>query len=323
MLTLLLSQIKSVLKEDWSNELVFNKLFFPVGWEKIVLYSLPLMPTAITLIGFNYVDIIMLNIYVNPSKVGEYAASARLSFFFATLFPSITLIFAPLIAGQHGKNNLENIEMLFKAMVRWVCYMALPVLVFFLIANKEIMLIFGKEFTKDGPIVLTILMSGHIFEFISSGTGIILTMTGHQYKELINYLASVLLNILLNIILIPSYGLIGAAAATTLSRLIITAVRLYIIFYIFRIQPFTKKLSAAFGISFIFYLAYYCVTYYGGYSFGPYINVFIAIFCSVIIALSIITFGFEKEDYKIINIYIDKIRKIAAGKKVSAEIGGS
>jgi len=321
MLILLLSQIKRVLKEDWSMELVFNKLFFTSKWQEIVLYSLPLMPTALTHIGFNYVDIIMLNIYVEPSKVGEFAAPARLGFFFANLFPSITLIFAPLIAGQHGKNNMENINLLFKAMIRWICYMALPVLVFFLIASKEIMLIFGKEFTNDGPIVLTILMIGHIFEFISSGTGIILTMTGHQYKELINYLGSILLNILLNIILIPSYGLKGAAVATTLSRFIITVIRLYVVFHIFRIQPFTKKLSVPFGTTFIFYLGCYLVTYYGGYTFHSFINISIATICSSIIILIIISSGFEKEDHEIIKIYFDKIRKIGFRKKAFTETG--
>ena len=305
MLLIVQYQIKKTMGPAWSPLLVLNNLIFPRGCRKILFYSIPFMPIAAILISYNYVDIIMLNIFVDSQRVGEYAAAARLGLLFATLFHSTNLIFAPLIAGQYGTNNMANIKILYKSVARWIFYVSFPILIFVLIANKQIMMIFGEEFMQYGPMVLVILSIGHVFASITGGVGMVLTMTGYQYKELMNVAGSIALNIVLNLLLIPSYGLIGAAIATTLSRFVIQSIRVLIVFHLFKMQPLTKKFITPVVTGLAIYMLYLFIT--EKFMVSSLAELFFGMAGVCITVVSILKIGFEKNDYHILSQFWEKI----------------
>lgn len=298
-------QIKKTMGPAWSPLLILNNLIFPRRWREILAYSIPFMPIAAILISYNYVDIIMLNIFVDSQRVGEYAAAARLGLLFATLLHSTNLIFAPLIAGLYGTNNMANIKILYKTVTRWMFYVSFPMVIFVLIANKQIMMIFGEEFMQYGPMVLVILSIGHVFASITGGVGMVLTMTGHQYKELMNVAGSIVLNIILNLLLIPSYGLIGAAIATTLSRFVIQSVRVLIVFHLFKMQPLTKKFITPVVTGLVIYILYLFIP--GKFMVSNLAELFFGMAGVCITLVSILKIGFEKDDYHILSGFWQKI----------------
>ena len=72
--------------------------------------------------------------------------------------------------------------------------------------------------------------------------GYILSMTGHQKKDLSINTVAMVLSIGLNIVLIQKYGIIGAAVADALCRIGINSARMIAVYRIFKVQPFTAKL---------------------------------------------------------------------------------
>jgi O-antigen/teichoic acid export membrane protein len=110
-----------------------------------------------------------------------------------------------------------------------------------IIFSKEIMGIFGPEF-KGGWQVLLILGSAY---FIIVGTGPltpVLQMTGKQDIEMVNSLSLLIINIGLNLLLIPAYGMIGGAIATSISLILIKLLRLYQVNRMLRLIPYTRQI---------------------------------------------------------------------------------
>ncbi|CAK8716566.1 hypothetical protein KKHLCK_05695 [Candidatus Electrothrix laxa] len=214
---------------------------------EVVRYSLPLFLSGITGILMNSIDIFMLGRYVSADQVGIYAAASMIAvFLLTTLIIPMNSMFAPLVAGKHGSGDITSIHRLYVATTRWMFFFATPPVVIIIIGHSSIMAVFGQDFIEDGGTVLQILILGHFVNCLTGGVGQILSMAGHPKKELFANILVAVLNISLNVILIPRFGLVGAAAATSSSLAAVNLLRVFIIYNIFKIQPFTKKLVVFF-----------------------------------------------------------------------------
>ena len=94
-----------------------------------------------------------------------------------------------------------------------------PLIIITSLIPEQILGVFGEEF-QTAAIPLIILLIGQIFNTVNGPTGIVLQLTGHQkvFKNII--LVSSIINIALNYILIPMYGLVGAAIANSFSLIL-------------------------------------------------------------------------------------------------------
>jgi O-antigen/teichoic acid export membrane protein len=111
-----------------------------------------------------------------------------------------------------------------------------------MLAREPMMLIFGEQFLQYGPTVLLILGLGSLFIALSGSGGLLFILSGHQYIELGMLGFFVLLNLLLNLLLIPQYGIIGAALATIVSNMVTILIRILLIYRYFKIHPFSSHL---------------------------------------------------------------------------------
>lgn len=206
-----------------------------------------LLPYSLTvlLVGFSQLllirtDRIMLGIFGLARDVGIYNAAA-ITAFQATLFlVSFNAIFSPIIANLYNQGCIDHLGNLLKITTKWVFGLTLPVFLVFVLFSKQIMGLFGSEFTI-GQSVLISLGAAQLINASSGSVGLILIMTGFQKIELINSVILGGLNIFLNILLIPTYGILGAALATGLSIVLINLARLLEIYHLYKIHPY--KLS--------------------------------------------------------------------------------
>jgi O-antigen/teichoic acid export membrane protein len=92
----------------------------------------------------------------------------------------------------------------------------LGIVLFIIIFHKWILGIFGNEFIV-GSLFLIVLCIGQLINSMSGSVGVILQMTGYQKVFQNIVLMALVLNVILNVILIPLYGGLGAAIATVVS----------------------------------------------------------------------------------------------------------
>ena len=82
--------------------------------------------------------------------------------------------------------------------------------------GKEFLSLYGIEFAA-GQTALNILLIGNMINALAGSVGLILKMTGHERDVLWTGIMAAVTNMVLNAILIPQFGIEGAATATTIS----------------------------------------------------------------------------------------------------------
>ena len=163
------------------------------------------------------IDKIMISTFLDLNRVGIYKVAqnyVNLISVFVTPF----IAFWPVISKLYNENSIAQIEIEMKRIVRIVTYLVVPMFFIFLFLGKDLLAIFGEAYvTNEAKLALIILALSFLIDAISGPIGSILTMTKYAKLALYNNLASLLINITLNFILISRFGIVGVAIATGIS----------------------------------------------------------------------------------------------------------
>jgi len=170
------------------------------------------------------IDIIMLENITGIKEVGIYAVIVGIAQLTVFIHQAANSVLAPTIATLFSENNLEQLEKIIRKSVLTVFLTSLMIGIIMMGLGQYLLLIFGAEFIS-GWKAMNILIAGQIFNALTGPVGIVLNMTGHQNYTAIATGISAILNIILNAILIPQWGIDGAAIATSISILVINIIK--------------------------------------------------------------------------------------------------
>lgn len=288
----------STQQENMTDKSVYNT-------KKLLAYSIPLMPTGLFFMLSNNIDIFMLNLFANGSSVGVYAAATRWTMLVESIGTPVYAIFRPLLAKAITNNDHQSMKTLLKASCRWVLYLTLPCTAALIIASQPAMNLFLKETSlQTASLVLCILLLARTANPLGNSTGIMLAMGGQQHRELASLCCGTLLNILLNYILIPSFGIIGAAIATGSGFFITTFLRIHFCWQNWKIHPWSTRmlipLSGLAGVLCVHFMLAPTIPY--GWSLTGGILSFFTL------CLMTLLFGCEQEDHDMFHLLPGSIR---------------
>jgi O-antigen/teichoic acid export membrane protein len=199
------------------------------------------------------IDRIMIERFIGLSDTGIYSTA----FFFGMLvmIPSRSLfkISTAVIADAWKNNDHKNLSDIYKKSC--INQFLIGVLIFLLlIVNLDnIMQILPKEFSEGKYVI--VLISLAMLANMAVGVNNVVIMTSREYRMntyLLLFLSVMLIT--LNFILIPEYGIIGAAIATLASKVMINLARAIYVKWKFNLQPYNYKfilIVLLFGISFL------------------------------------------------------------------------
>ena len=211
-------------------------------WNRSILsFSYPLMFISIIGTFMHWLDITMLGYYTDTATVGLYHPATRTAGLLRSILVAFLGIFAPLISELFAQKKLSEMHALYKLTTRWILTLALPFTVIFLVFPTKIMLLFGGQYTPAAQVLMLLTCATLIQSFIGAG-GPTLTMTGHPKVNLMNSIIVVILNVTLNALWIPKYGITGAAWATLISLTTLGIIRSVEIWGILRLHPLSAKL---------------------------------------------------------------------------------
>jgi O-antigen/teichoic acid export membrane protein len=146
-------------------------------------------------------------------------------------------MFAPIISDLHRRRENKELESLFKTVAKWVFSLSLPALLLMAIFSREIMAIFGSDFAV-GATSLIVLSIGQLMNSVSGPLGVMIDMSGRSKLTLLTSVLIFLLQTGLCFLLIPQYGIMGAALAKAISVSFQRAIRLLQVHLILRMHPF-------------------------------------------------------------------------------------
>ena len=271
----------------------------------LITYSWPLLFYSILWNLFHWTDSFALGYLGTASEVGIYNAAVPIAFLLTFASSIFMQIFFPIVNKEYSKGNLEEVRQLSKQVVKWILLINLPIFILFVIFPGELIkLLFGTNYI-GAKSVLQILGIGTIFFSLSESSSRLIMMSGRSKVILVDIIIIFIFNFIFNFILIPKYGLVGAAISTMVSLVILS-----FIFWIqsaryFLIIPLRRKmililLSAIFSSGILLFLrSLIKINLFSGILLS-------SLFFTLYIFLILIFKGFDKNDFFILKSFFRK-----------------
>lgn len=165
----------------------------------------------------HYTDVIMLGMMMGDEPVGLYRVAIQMSDGLNMILLAITAAIAPQLARLSSRGDWQSVQRLLVTAHRFGIALLLPIcglLVFF--REPFLQLAFGREYLASSGALL-ILIIGRVVYATVGFSGTALSMFGRPGIAAFANLLSVGANIVLNLMLIPTFGIMGAALATIVS----------------------------------------------------------------------------------------------------------
>lgn len=208
--------------------------------KKLLKYSYPLVFSGMIGTVLGWADTAFLGYFMQESSVGIYNAAlptAALIMIPYQLFSNLAL---PTLSEANTKGGKELSDLL-KTLTRWTFYVSFPAFILmFLFSEQMLQLLFGSEYI-GGAAALVILAFSNMFGSAVGHLDQVIKAISETNILLKNTLANLGLNILLNILLIPEFGLIGAAIATASSTVFVNTLLVLEVYHFKEIHPFSGQ----------------------------------------------------------------------------------
>jgi len=186
----------------------------PPNWKgNLYKMATPMLISSSLFLVISWSDTLMLGYYLTEDRVGMY----RIVFKIATLITfaqfALNTVVAPMVSALHEKGTA--LDVLTTKVARLNLITAGPIFVGIVVLGPWLISMFGVAGAASAYPWLLILAFGQLINAFA-GPGLnILNMTGYEKSARNTMLVVVVLNVLLNLILIPTLGPLGAAISTT------------------------------------------------------------------------------------------------------------
>jgi len=185
-------------------------------WKRILIQSWPLALTAIFIAAYFKIDQIMLFKMKGSAAVGLYSPAVRIVEFFNLIPLALVGSTFPLMS-RYFESSMKHFKQIYQLSFKYLTMLIIPIAAGITLFSKSIiLLIFGREFIASS-VPLIFLIWSEVFIFFGIVNRCILIASNKQRLDPVFSGVCALINVVLNLVLIPRYSFVGAAVATLIS----------------------------------------------------------------------------------------------------------
>lgn len=224
-LSALLVTIISVISEKEFYITKIQRKNLGISIKTILTYSVPLMIASCVFYAFQAIDKLSINHYLTYTDVGVYSSAQSLMQVFAVVQTTFNLVWSPKAVEHYEKkpNDTEFFSSVHKMMVIVMFLFGTTVL----LCKDLIVLLLGAKY-REAAFVIPFLMFNPIMYTLSETTVNGLYFKEKSYWHVVITITSCVVNIIGNSLLIPRFGISGAAISTGLSYIVFFELRTFL-----------------------------------------------------------------------------------------------
>ena len=204
---------------------------------EILRTSYPMALSAISYFLMQSTDVLFISAYDTFESVAYYSIAVKLATVTALALISVNIVIAPKIASIYNDKNFSQLKLILKKATRINVVISLPIIILLLLFSEYVLSTFGSNYILAKN-ALWVLLIAQFFNSITGPSALYLNMTGRQKKLNVILVTSLLINVVLNIILVPDFGMLGAAISTTTSFVISKILASALVFYLDNVKTF-------------------------------------------------------------------------------------
>jgi len=204
---------------------------------EMLSFSLPVyLSDLINMFGGN-IQTVLLGMLNTVTSVGIFAVASQVNTVGKMFHGSVVVSSMPIVSELYDRGDRQGMGRLYQTASKWTFTLNLPFFLLVLLFPSEILSIFGQSFVS-GATALSILAWANLVHTGTGICGVMIDMTGNTNLKLVNSILTVAITVGLNALLIPRWGLVGAAIAALAAAIIINVLRLLEVFALFRLLPY-------------------------------------------------------------------------------------
>jgi O-antigen/teichoic acid export membrane protein len=236
-----------LLKEDKPSLLIDWSFFKQQGLKEMISFGLLLSFSSIAALGLKTLDSVLIGKFLPLGFVGIYAIASFIPTIIETPLNALDRIVTAKVAHAVVENNMTEVKDVFYKSVK---YLSLIGGLLFVGINCNISFLLelvGKDF-EQGTMVVWIISVGALINMMGGANTSIIFYSSKYWQGALLLFLLVIITFICNILLIPRYGINGAAISTAISSLLYTLIKLALIYKKFKFQPYTINTLKTMGI---------------------------------------------------------------------------
>lgn len=182
--------------------------------------SIPFGLTALMQLINGRTDILMLGFFRTDAEVGIYRVAAQIAAIVVFGLQIINSIQGPHIAHLYAEGDMKRLQLMITRSAQIVMSIAVAAVIAIVVFGRFIIsFLYSPEF-EAAFAPLLIICVGQLVNASMGSVGSLLNMTGHERETTKSVFVGASVNIALNLLLTPKFGIIGAATATTVTLIV-------------------------------------------------------------------------------------------------------
>lgn len=211
----------------------------------LLSFSIPLMGSTIIINLMNNIDTFLVGaLTTSTGDVGLYNAAFVLAQITLLFYTSLGFMYVPEISRLHAEEKREQARGIYQAMTKWILFASLPFTLTAIVYPEFVITFVYTPVYGQAALPFVVLMLGLLTHVIVGHNNNTLVALGNTRAILLIDVATLLVNIALNVELIPAYGILGAAVATAAAYVVRNVALTSYLYTAHGIQPFTRHLLA-------------------------------------------------------------------------------
>lgn len=196
--------------------------------KEFISYSMTIIVGGVMGLLINYIDIVMIEAMMSKVDVAVYKVGAELALLPSIFLTIVNTVFPPIISKLYSEGKIDEVRRMYEKLTRVLFLVSSIVIGLILVFWHPILSLYGPEYL-DGKMVLYYRAFGQLVNASVGSVWYIVIMTGHPRIRLIGVTSSAFMNVTLNYLLIPSFGIEGAAIASMVSTVFINILGFFVV----------------------------------------------------------------------------------------------
>lgn len=195
---------------------------------KLFAYGFPLIAYELLWSAFSYGDRVQINYFLGTGALGYYSAASNLCIYIQTVFVvSLATAITPMYMDRWESEGKEATESFLALALRYYLLLAIPAAIGVIAIGKDLITFLAGDKYAEGHRVIPFILAGMLIDGTTHITAAGLKIMKRTKLMMMIVASVVVLNLCLNFMLIPRFGIEGAAIATLLSFLCYTGINYY------------------------------------------------------------------------------------------------
>lgn len=231
--------------------ILFQRLFevrgpFRTNFGEMLAYSAPLVFSGFASMLLSRSDTLMIGIFRSNVEVAYYEAAFPLATGLSMFLGAFGFMYFPIISRLDSEDRIGEVNTTYKLTTKWVFLLTFPVfLLLFTFPDDVLRIIFRPEYAEAG-FALSILSVGFFSQAATGRCTETLSAFGKTRAIFVINSSSFLLNLGLNLFLIPRHGFVGASVASAIAYTTLNGVSVLVLWRWFGITPFSSASTRTF-----------------------------------------------------------------------------